>query len=85
MRSQVQGCEWRKLGGSGSEKRSIVSYFSSTWSKSSLPGGRESSGPLTSGHWVATKEGEIRIKVRDEDSEATVTASWSGVDGGKSL
>ena len=63
----------------------VFLYQVSTWSKSSLPGGRESSGPLTSGHWVATKEGEIRIKVRDEDSEATVTASWSGVDGGKSL
>ena len=62
-----------------------LNLHSFTWSKSSLPGGRESSGPLTSGHWVATKEGEIKIKVRDEDSDATVTASWSGVDGGKSL
>ena len=85
MRSQVQRCEWCKLGTVKVKIGLNVSYFSFTWSKSSLPGGRESSGPLTSGHWVATKEGEIRIKVRDEDSEATVTASWSGVDGGKSL
>ena len=75
MRSQVQRCEWRKLGKVKVKKGLNVSYFSFTWSKSSLPGGRESSGPLTSGHWVATKEGEIRTKVRDEDSEATVTAS----------
>ena len=75
-----------QAGESESENRFFLFLYQVfTWSKSSLPGGRESSGPLTSGHWVATKEGEIRIMVRDEDSEATVTASWSGVDGGKSL